>query len=62
MRKRGLIVTTPPNAEQMREWNELADKLYPRIRGTMVPAQTFDEVMGASEGLPIRQSRSEPGP
>jgi TRAP-type C4-dicarboxylate transport system substrate-binding protein len=45
MRKRGLIVTTP-NAEQMREWNELADKLYPRIRGTMVPAQTFDEVMG----------------
>jgi hypothetical protein len=30
----------------MREWNELADKLYPRIRGTMVPSQTFDEVMG----------------
>jgi TRAP-type C4-dicarboxylate transport system substrate-binding protein len=45
MKKRGLNVHTP-NAEQMREWNELADKLYPRIRGTMVPAQTFDEVMG----------------
>ena len=45
MQKRGLIVSTP-NAEQMREWNELAEKLYPRIRGTMVPAQTFDEVMG----------------
>jgi TRAP-type C4-dicarboxylate transport system substrate-binding protein len=45
MKKRGLIVHTP-NAEQMREWNELADKLYPRIRGTMVPSQTFDEVMG----------------
>jgi hypothetical protein len=29
----------------MKEWNELAEKLYPRIRGTMVPAQTFDEVM-----------------
>jgi hypothetical protein len=24
----------------------LAEKLYPRIRGTMVPAETFDEVMG----------------
>jgi TRAP-type C4-dicarboxylate transport system substrate-binding protein len=44
MQKRGLIVSTP-NAEQMKEWNELAEKLYPRIRGTMVPAQTFDEVM-----------------
>ena len=26
------------------EWNELAERLYPRIRGTMVPADTFDEV------------------
>jgi TRAP-type transport system periplasmic protein len=43
MRKRGLTVNRP-SAEQMREWTELADKLYPRIRGTMVPAETFDEV------------------
>jgi TRAP-type C4-dicarboxylate transport system substrate-binding protein len=43
MRKRGLVVNRP-NAEQLREWNELAEKLYPRIRGTMVPAETFDEV------------------
>jgi TRAP-type C4-dicarboxylate transport system substrate-binding protein len=43
MKKRGLVVNRP-SAEQMREWNELADKLYPRIRGTMVPAETFDEV------------------
>lgn len=43
MKKRGLVVNKP-NPEQMREWNELADKLYPRIRGTMVPAETFDEV------------------
>jgi hypothetical protein len=28
----------------MREWNALAEQLYPRIRGTMVPAETFDEV------------------
>ena len=44
MKKRGLTVHKP-NADQMKEWNELADKLYPRIRGTMVPAETFDEVM-----------------
>lgn len=43
MKKRGLHVNRP-NADQMREWQELADKLYPRIRGTLVPADTFDEV------------------
>jgi TRAP-type transport system periplasmic protein len=44
MKKRGLTVNTP-NAAQMKEWNDLAESLYPRIRGTMVPAETFDEVM-----------------
>ena len=44
MKKRGLTVNRP-TAEQMREWNEFAEKLYPRIRGTMVPAETFDEVL-----------------
>lgn len=44
MKKRGLTVHKP-NIEQMKEWNDLAEKLYPRIRGTMVPAETFDEVM-----------------
>ena len=43
MKKRGLVVNRP-NPEQLREWQDLADKLYPRIRGTMVPAETFDEV------------------
>lgn len=45
MKKRGLTVNKP-NAEQMKEWNDLADKLYPKIRGKMVPADTFDEVVG----------------
>lgn len=45
MKKRGLTVNKP-NAEQMKEWNDLADKLYPRIRGKLVPADTFDEVVG----------------
>jgi len=43
MQKRGLHVNKP-NAEQLKEWNDLADKLYPKIRGTLVPADTFDEV------------------
>jgi TRAP-type C4-dicarboxylate transport system substrate-binding protein len=43
MKKRGLVVHKP-NAEQLREWNDLAEKLYPRIRGSMVAAETFDEV------------------
>jgi TRAP-type C4-dicarboxylate transport system substrate-binding protein len=44
MKKRGLVVNRP-TPEQMQEWNDLATKLYPRIRGTMVPADTFDEVL-----------------
>jgi TRAP-type transport system periplasmic protein len=43
MKKRGLIVNKP-TPEQMKEWNTLASNLYPRIRGAMVPAETFDEV------------------
>jgi TRAP-type C4-dicarboxylate transport system substrate-binding protein len=43
MKKRGLVVNQP-NAEQLREWNDLAEKLYPRIRGKLVPSDTFDEV------------------
>lgn len=43
MKKRGLVVHRP-DAKQMQEWQALAEQLYPRIRGTMVPADTFDEV------------------
>ncbi|TXT27633.1 MAG: TRAP dicarboxylate transporter-DctP subunit [Rhodocyclaceae bacterium] len=45
MKKRGLTVNKP-NAEQMKEWNALADGLYPRIRGKLVPAEQFDEAVG----------------
>jgi TRAP-type C4-dicarboxylate transport system substrate-binding protein len=44
MKKRGLAVNRP-SPEQMRQWDDLAEKLYPRIRGAMVPAGEFDEVM-----------------
>jgi hypothetical protein len=43
MKKRGLQVNKP-NAAQMKEWQNLSESLYPRIRGKMVPADTFDEV------------------
>jgi TRAP-type C4-dicarboxylate transport system substrate-binding protein len=44
MKKRGLTVNKP-NAEQITEWNALAEWLYPRIRGKLVPAEQFDEVV-----------------
>jgi hypothetical protein len=59
MKKRGLKVTKP-NAEQMQEWLKLADTLYPRIRGKMVPAETFDEVVGLLKEpiAPARRSKT----
>jgi TRAP-type C4-dicarboxylate transport system substrate-binding protein len=43
MKKRGLQVNKP-SAEQLKEWRALSESLYSRIRGKMVPAETFDEV------------------
>ena len=43
MVKRGLTVQRPSEA-QLKEWQQLAEQLYPRIRGTLVPAETFDQV------------------
>jgi TRAP-type C4-dicarboxylate transport system substrate-binding protein len=43
MKKRGLVVHKPaPEAEA--EWRKLAESIYPKIRGGMVPADIFDEV------------------
>ena len=55
MKQRGLVVNRP-NPEQMKEWSALADKLYPRIRGHMVPADTFDEVF-----MHLKAFRATPG-
>jgi TRAP-type C4-dicarboxylate transport system substrate-binding protein len=43
MEKRGLKVRemTP---ELEKEWRTLAERAYPHVRGTMVPADTFDRV------------------
>jgi TRAP-type C4-dicarboxylate transport system substrate-binding protein len=43
MQKRGLSVNRPDD-EQRRAWDTLAQGLYPRIRGSLVPAESFDEV------------------
>ena len=48
MKKRGLQVhqLTP---EALAEWHELAEELYPKIRGKMVPAAMFDKFRGLLE-------------
>jgi len=44
MRRRGLtVVPVPPAAEA--EWRALSERLYPQIRGPMVPTEIFDEVL-----------------
>jgi TRAP-type C4-dicarboxylate transport system substrate-binding protein len=44
MQKKGLVVhPLTPQAEQ--EWQNLTKTLYPQIRGKMVPADIFDEVL-----------------
>ena len=46
MRRRGLHVHTP-SAEVEAEWRALAESVYPKIRGSMVPADMFDAVQHA---------------
>ncbi len=43
MQRRGLRVTKPTPALEA-EWHRFAEGVYPKIRGTLVPADTFDEV------------------
>jgi TRAP-type C4-dicarboxylate transport system substrate-binding protein len=56
MKARGLKVHRP-TPEQMREWNEFAERLYPRLRGSMVPAETFDEVFVHLKALRAGRSK-----
>jgi TRAP-type C4-dicarboxylate transport system substrate-binding protein len=43
MRKRGLQVhSVTPTVEA--EWRAMADRLYPKVRGKIVPADMFDRV------------------
>jgi len=44
MQRRGLTVHTLSPADEA-DWLAMCERLYPRIRGTLVPADIFDEVM-----------------
>jgi TRAP-type C4-dicarboxylate transport system substrate-binding protein len=44
MEKRGLQVH-PVSAQAEEEWRRFSENLYPKIRGTIVPADTFDQVV-----------------
>ena len=44
MKKRGLNVV-PVDAKTRDLWRKTAEAMYPRIRGTIVPAEAFDEAM-----------------
>jgi TRAP-type C4-dicarboxylate transport system substrate-binding protein len=44
MKKRGLKVRTVP-PELAAEWHQLAEQAYPKIRGNLVPAHFFDQVV-----------------
>jgi len=48
MKKRGLTVV-PVDAAARREWQQLIEGLYPRIRGAIVPADAFDEAVRARD-------------
>jgi TRAP-type transport system periplasmic protein len=44
MKKRGLNVV-PVDARAREQWAKMAETMYPRIRGSVVPADAFDEAM-----------------
>ena len=46
MKKRGLTVT-PVSPEVREEWRKFLEPVYPKLRGKLVPADLFDEVMNA---------------
>ncbi len=44
MAKRGLqVVSVPPDA--LADWRAKAESIYPEIRGTLIPAPIFDDVL-----------------
>jgi TRAP-type C4-dicarboxylate transport system substrate-binding protein len=58
MKKRGLtVVAVAPKARA--EWLAFAESTYPRIRGSAVPADTFDEALRLRDEL--RRQSSQPG-
>lgn len=58
MQKRGLrIVEVPP--EVRREWVEVVRPMYPDIRGELIPARFFDEVLRLRDEFRAQRSRAD---
>jgi len=55
MQKRGLQVQ-PVSKDAQAEWEKFSQGFYPQIRGKIVPADTFDNVMQI-----LREYRKPPG-
>jgi TRAP-type transport system periplasmic protein len=58
MKKRGLQVH-PLTTELENEWRQFLEGSYPRIRGTIVPADVFDEVRGLLAEYRARQGQTK---
>ena len=51
MKEYGLKVNNL-NQDQVDEWNELVESMYPLIRGNIVQEEIFDRVMDLKSGMP----------
>jgi TRAP-type C4-dicarboxylate transport system substrate-binding protein len=60
MKKRGLQVH-PLSPELENEWRRFLEASYPKIRGTMVPADVFDEVQGLLAGYRAKGGQAKDG-
>jgi TRAP-type transport system periplasmic protein len=59
MKKRGLVVV-PVDAAARKQWLQLAEGLYPRIRGAVVPADAFDAALQAREAYRAAHKAAPP--
>jgi len=55
MQKRGLSVQTM-SPQAVRAWQDLAEQIWPHLRGSMVPADTFDKVRASLERYRARSN------
>jgi TRAP-type C4-dicarboxylate transport system substrate-binding protein len=56
MRTRGLQVVTP-TAELQQQWRDAATAIYPKVRGELIPAAQFDEVVRLVREQRAREAR-----
>jgi TRAP-type C4-dicarboxylate transport system substrate-binding protein len=59
MKSRGLQVhTVPPELEE--KWRRFAESVYPKMRGTMVPADVFDKTLSLVAEYRAAQKKARP--